>query len=488
MQAYLFENEFFSCFFVLKFKLIKYSIMKHLKIGFKVLCFIVFQTIFLTNVFSQDGFSSASLSVNRSNGITPSEQVIVEEFLNYHTHKIAMPKANEAVAIDLRWGNNLVGKNNEFAMLQVGVATGFVDDFSHIPPLNLCLVIDKSGSMSHDQRMVKLKVALSKFIEYLRPQDNICIVAYNSEAALVLPFEKIGEGNNANQVITSLMPDGSTNLNAGMMLGYEELYKNYDKNSTNRLILLTDGLTNTGETNIENIIKNSLEYNKKGIDISTIGVGQSLNFDLLRQLAKAGRGLNHFIGNSEDIEKIFIDEAESLLSPIANDVSLEIISDSGIKMQEVYGYSPIISKNKLSFKLDNMNSGLTQVFIIKYDVSNMPQNKSAEVNIVFKYYDIKLKEDKTIKRAIKITASKEQNINPLIDSEVKKNYTIAYISTSIKQMALAYESKNNNAKQILDNCINMVEKYYPNLEDKDIIRVLDIAKENVVLLNKIAVW
>ena len=462
--------------------------MKHLKTRIKVLCFIVFQTIFLTNIFAQGGFSSASLSVNRSNGITPSEQVIVEEFMNYHTHKIAMPKANEAVAVDLRWGNNLVGKNNEFAILQVGFATGFVDDFSHIPPLNLCLVIDKSGSMSHDQRMVKLKVALSKFVEYLRPQDNICIVAYDSKATLVLPFDKIGDGNNANQVITSLSPGGSTNLNAGMMLGYEELYKNYDENSTNRLILLTDGLTNTGEINIENIIKNSLGYNKKGIDISTIGVGHSVNFDLLRQLAKAGRGLNHFIGNSEDIEKVFKDEAESLLSPIARNVSLEIISGSGIKMQEVYGYSPIINKNKLSFKLDNMNSGLTQVFIIKYNVSDMQQHKNAEVNIVFKYYDIKLKEEKTIKRAIKITASKKQNTNPFIDSEVKKNYTIAYIATSIKQMAFAYESnKNSDAKLILDNCINLVEKYYPNLEDKDIIRVLDIAKENVVLLNKIAV-
>jgi hypothetical protein len=62
------------------------------------------------------------------------------------------------------------------------------------------------------------------------------------------------------------------------------------------------------------IIKNSLVFNEKGIDISTIGVGKSLDFDLLKKLAEAGRGSNHFIGeNEEDIQKVFIDELQSLV-------------------------------------------------------------------------------------------------------------------------------------------------------------------------------
>jgi len=433
---------------------------------------------------AQVGYSSASFSSNRSNGIVSSEQVIVEEYINYHRHRIPLPNNGESVAIDMRWGNEIISDNDPYAVLQIGFATEIIDDFSNIEPVNICLVIDKSGSMASDSRMLKLKIALNRFVDNLRPNDKIAIVAYDSEADLLLPMQFVADKLKVKLVISSLKTGGNTNLNDGMMTGYKELEKYYCKNSTNRLVLLTDGLTNTGVTDTEKIIKNSLEYNKKGIDISTIGVGYNVNFDLLRQLAKAGRGLNHFVGQSEDIEKVFINEVESLLSPVAKDVSIEVNYDDNIDISHIYGYSPKFSDHKISFELDNMNSGLTQIILLNFSVKELKKSGSANAELLFKYFDIKLKREVEIRKTISLVYSKNINTNFLKNKEVKRNYTIAIIAQALKDMAVAYElNKKGEAKQIINDCISTVKDYYPYLKDKDILRILEIAERYETLLN-----
>ena len=129
--------------------------------------------------------------------------------------------------------------------------------------------------------------------------------------------------------------------------------------------MLTDGCANTGVTNPEDIIKNSSKYNQKGIGISTIGVGYGVNYDLLRQISQNGKGANHFIGLAEDVKKVFVDEVESLLSPIAKNVELEIEFNSNLNLSEVYGYSPKFSANKVSFKLKDINSSFNPGFYAK---------------------------------------------------------------------------------------------------------------------------
>src|SRR5262245_52598752 len=100
----------------------------------------------------QQGVSSAAAARTRylsEIGSMPTpREVAVEEFVNYHQHQIGRPKAGEAVALDMRWGNDQVSATRHEAVLQVGFSTALATDRAQLRPVNLALVIDKSGSMA----------------------------------------------------------------------------------------------------------------------------------------------------------------------------------------------------------------------------------------------------------------------------------------------------------------------------------------------------
>ena len=115
------------------------------------------------------------------------------------------------------------------------------------------------------------------------------------------------------------------------MLGYQEAKKNFRQGVTNRVILLTDGIANVGVVDPGRIAADSSECNGQGIDLSTIGVGLDLNNDLLRTLAKSGRGLYHFISDYKDIDKVFVNEVQSLVSSVAKRVQVRIEYGPGLR-------------------------------------------------------------------------------------------------------------------------------------------------------------
>ncbi len=394
-----------------------------------------------------------------------------------------MPKADESIAMDLRFGNNIVSKKSEDAILQIGFASSNMNDYPYIPPVNICLVVDKSGSMSSDNRMEKLKIALKEFIEGLREDDIISIVVFDSDAEVILSAQKVGDTEKIKLLISNLSTGGNTNLNSGMILGYQEVMKNVNTYGTNKVILLTDGLTNTGETNTENIVNNSGEYNDKGINISTIGIGNNVNYNLLRQISNNGNGSNHFIGSSEDIQKVFIDELQSILFPVAKNVSLQIEYEKQLELINFYGYSPEYEKNTISLKLDNINCGLTQIVLIKFDTKNIISMGNAKVKVTLSYYDIREKKDNTITKTITITKQSNKKSDNLLDNEVRKNYSIAIMAQSLKDMAYYNEwGKEEEAKKVINDCKKEVEKNFPKTKDADILRVLQMVEKYILML------
>src|SRR5215475_2851688 len=289
-------------------------------VGFKIFSGLLLLLLALANaaLAQQDGRSTASAARTRylsEVGLVPSSrEVVVEDFINYHRHEIGRPKAGEAVAVDVRWGNDRAFGAGYEAVLQVGFSTALANDRQELRPINLVLVIDRSGSMADSDKMSRVKSSLMALVSRLRDVDTLSIVVFDSEAQVLLPACRVIDRRSIKQSIQSIVPGGSTNLHDGLMLGYQEARKNYRKDATNRVILLTDGIANRGETDPWKIAQDSLRFNDEGIDLATIGVGLDLNKDLLRQLAQSGRGLFHFVADSEDIEKVFIDELQSLIS------------------------------------------------------------------------------------------------------------------------------------------------------------------------------
>lgn len=434
----------------------------------KSLTFVVASTFaFASMAFGQAGVSSMSSSALRSGMILSHEQIRVEELVNFHRHQIALPAWDQRVGVEVRTGT--IGGKNVF---QIGLAThrDIVEEFR--VPLNLVLVIDRSGSMSGN-RIEKVKEALIALSKKLAPDDLVSIVTYSSDASVCLEGTRAKNCEAIESAINRIKTGGSTNLNAGLMLGYKLAQQSFDKKRSNRVILLTDGIANRGTTDPETIAKASKGFNDEGIGLSTIGLGTNFNQVLLRDLADAGRGAIHFIADAKDIRKVFVDEFDSLLSPSASDLTLTIRVPKGERLPKIFGYEPVKQGSSYQIPLENMSYGATQIVVGKWN-----SKSKASLQIELAYKDVCV--DKKVTKTMTIECGQSEPA----DRVLKKNFTIAKVAQSIRQSAkLAESNQYSKASKRLKASLEFARS---SLDDSDVSRVYQIAAKQLERIQSVA--
>ena len=204
-------------------------------------------------LLGQAGTSSMSVGVSRA-GIArsgprgqyrmPSPDMIrVEEYINYHRHELPLPKEDSRVRLDLQQ----LKLDNGKTVYQIGITTPRALDAETMPPLNIVLVVDRSGSMSGD-RIANVKKAIHSMIEQFRETDKVTIVGFSNDARVHLEAARKTKLDKIQNALDSIRAGGGTNLYAGLMLGYQQALKHFDPERTNRVIFLTDGNANIGTT------------------------------------------------------------------------------------------------------------------------------------------------------------------------------------------------------------------------------------------------
>lgn len=425
---------------------------------------------------AQYGYSSASMSMGKMRSNTralpaPSE-IVLEEYINYHRHRIALPTGEDRVALDLQWGgSDLTGQLDE-GILQVGIATGSAASLDLLPPVNVALVIDKSGSMAGD-RIARAREAAHAFLDRLRPGDIFSVVAFDHSVEVVVPAAPIRDKASLHRAIDRIRDEGSTNLDLGMLTGYEQLVRHQKRGQTNRIIMLTDALTNTGITDPMDMVRHSKLYTEDfQVDFTIVGVGVDFNQGLSRQLTGSSNSSIFFVNDASDIQKVFIDEVESLLSAIGRDVALEIELPSGMEVAEIYGYSPSVSGRTVRIPLENLNGGLTMVALLKLKLVGGASFPNQEVKASLRYFDVAEGQHQTI---VATSPRFSQNQRHASSAEVSKNYHIALMASALKTMAeLAAAGNTAQASVPINRILDRVRSQYPGLEDQDIKRVADI--------------
>ncbi len=439
-----------------------------------------------TSAPAQVGVSSSSVSMFRSGVVRSPDAILVEDFFNFHRHDIALPGKGEAIALDVRWGTDLASAQHRDAYLQVGLATQNFDDTSDMPPLNLAIVIDRSGSMA-GPRIAKVKEALLAFVHKLRSVDRVSIVLFSNEADVLIESQPVEDTNLFQRAIGSIVADGSTNLHAGLMLGYEQVQQHFDTAKTNRVILLTDGLANRGVVESEQIASQSKAFNDEGIDLSTIGVGDSFNYELMRQLARAGRGLIHFVGDDQDIDKVFVDELQSLLAQSASDVKVTINYGDDLSLLNAYGYAPKYKSHSISYQLDNLNAGATQVLLTQLEVKpDIDRAAEIPVTVTLSYYDRFANKEvqKTEKIKLKFQPKNDLDFDPLTDRDVRKNITIAQVAQALREASqMIADDKCGEAKTIMEQTLEIARERFRTTSDEDLQRILKMGDEYASELN-----
>ena len=189
-------------------------------------------------------------------------------------------------------------------------------------PLNLAIVIDRSGSMD-GAPLEEAKKSANFIVNRLRPVDRIAIVAYDHMAEVIVPSQKVTNKSAINEMINSVVSGGTTDLHQGWLAGAEEVARNKTPNSLNRVMLLSDGNANAGETSSHVISTRCGRLAEEGIVTSTYGLGFSFNESLMIDMARAGLGQSYYGETADDLLDPFQEEFDLLTNTIAWNLKLK---------------------------------------------------------------------------------------------------------------------------------------------------------------------
>jgi Ca-activated chloride channel family protein len=234
----------------------------------------------------------------------------------------------------------LEGHDNELYALVRAVAaqnTPNAADGAEKPPLNLSIVIDRSGSMS-GQPIEEAKRAAAFLVERLRPRDRVAIVTYADDAEVLVAGRSVGSGVEITNAIRSIETAGSTALHDGWMAGVEQAARMREPEQMGRVLLLSDGRANRGVYNPAILAQDAARIAATGITTTTCGLGAHFDELLMLEIAKAGQGSAYYGERAEDLIDPFREELELLSNLLARRLRLSLTAGEGIDLTVLNGY------------------------------------------------------------------------------------------------------------------------------------------------------
>jgi len=282
-----------------------------------------------------------------------------EEFVNAFRQDYPQPVgAGFAVALD---GSRLPGTHRaagggDLRLLRVGLQTR-AEDRETRPDAALTFVIDVSGSMADPGKLDLVQQALDTLIDQLRPSDAVAIVTFSDTATVLRPMTPVANRSALHAAVAELGTRSSTNLAAGLELGYRVARDGFRAGRTNRVVLLSDGLANTGDTAAAPILAQVREAADKQITLLGIGVGNDYGDALMEQLADHGDGYVFYISDLAQARRIFVAQLPAALAIRALDAKVQVSFDPAtVAGYRLIGYDDRALADS-SFRNDHVDGG-----------------------------------------------------------------------------------------------------------------------------------
>ncbi len=348
-------------------------------------------------------------------------------------------------------------------------AERFVSASTSRVPLNLCLVIDRSGSMSGD-KLKYAKEAAKFLVDQLGTEDYLSIVTYENGVQVLAPTQKVQHKDHFHKLIASIETAGSTNLSGGLMEGYNQVKKNLKSGYLNRVLLMSDGLANMGIVEPMSIRALASTANMRdGISTSTFGVGADFNEDLMLGIAENGSGNYYFIQNPDEIPEIFKKELNGLLNVVAQNVNIEIEMPTGTRVIKAYGYEIVEKDGKQVAVLRDVSSEEEKTFLLTF-ITQPGINHPLEFKSTLTYDDavggLGHQEQSLLARML--PTDQPSLLDQFINDLVIREFAIFYANDILtRAMQLVDQRRYSDAQNLILTNEPMKKKYHKVIaEDK----------------------
>lgn len=247
-------------------------------------------------------------------------------------------------------------------------------------PLNLSLVLDRSGSMSGPP-LAAARDAACMLVRRLRTEDTVSVVAYDDRVSIVARPATGEEQERLPDYIAAIRSGGTTNLSGGWLAARELVAAHRSGGAVNRILLLTDGRANVGITDPEALVGLCRTAAQAGIGTTTLGFGPDFDEDLLHAMADAGGGGSHYIEHVEQAAAIFEQEIEGLLSISAQNLRVQVRPGAHAEYAHVvHGYPSHSEGRVLTVELGDLHAREPRRLLLEVLLSpDVPVGSDAEV-------------------------------------------------------------------------------------------------------------
>lgn len=310
------------------------------------------------------------------------------------------------------------------------------------PPLNLALVIDRSGSMG-DEKIYNAKNAARRLVRMLGARDRLAIISYGSDVSTEYASRPVTAENRAQMIaaIERIEVNGGTNLSGGYQRGLGEVLRWKSDDSVNRVLLMSDGNANVGITSIDELEKLSRDGLHKSVTLTSMGVGLDYNEDLMTRMANEGAGNYYFIDKPTSTAQIFAKEMEGLTNVVARNASLTITMADGVDMVELYGLPHERRGNKILVSMSEFFSEQNKSLFIKFIKMRVPAGSEGArpiVDIDLSYEDITSDKQAHGAVALRSVVTGEADKLAEVDQEVISRFQQIEIANSMQDAMELY--------------------------------------------------
>jgi Ca-activated chloride channel homolog len=360
-------------------------------------------------------------------------------------------------------------------------------------PLNLGVVIDRSGSM-YDERRLEFVVEAAKFlIDNLTPEDKVAIVAFADKAQVLASADSVldkAQVKRAIDEIDLLDIGGGTEMAKGMRAAIDEVKKNLGPERLNRVLILTDG-----QTYQETACVDLAEQSRGEMSFSTMGVGVEFNEKLLQRLAQDSNGKYHFIGDPAQIPSIFDDELQGLRAVTVRNGRIDLTFAQGVQVREAFRASPdiyalgaplIAEDRKVAYSIGDLEAGIPASILLTLV---LPPRKPGTVRIAqstFRYEEPGVGE-KTVQADVMIEYTLDRALASKVNGRVMN--LVDQVSIAKLQAKAEEELKAGNvdrATRLLNNAIQGTQRLGNVRATQALAGLMDQIKKTQTLQTKAA--
>ena len=341
------------------------------------------------------------------------------------------------------------------------------------PPVNLALVVDRSGSMDGSP-IEAAKNAASQIVEKLNQKDCLSLVSFDDEVITHFSNVKMDiEGcNHAKQMISELYARGMTDLSGGWFEGAKCATEAIDEGgfSNGYVIVLSDGMANHGITDPKELKMHATELASRGIQTSSIGIGANYSPLQLDALAEGGEGRLHDTETEDDIIDVVLGELGEIGNTIARNIKLYIHSPRGVQFECLSKMQGHRSGNFFQINIGSLQLNQTKSVALLTKVGEFPNGNDLSFKAHTTWEELetgKQNESSVVNSTLKVVTLKKAESAAINSTVVKKVADLWEASLAYHAMIFNEQNRFGRASRIYDDNMESYDLLINSLEDKE---------------------